>query len=87
MTVESVIDLVRQAVMATVICSGPILVISVVVGLVVSILQTTTSIQEQSLVFVPKIIAVLGALIYFGQFIVTKLVELTMSMFNGISGL
>ena len=79
-----IIDLVRQAVLIILMVSAPVLIVSVVVGLVISILQTTTSIQEQTLTFVPKIILVLLSLIYFGYFIVTRLSEYTLELFTMI---
>ena len=56
MTEGQVLDIARQALYTIILCSAPLLIISLVVGLVVSIFQTVTSIQEQTLTFVPKII-------------------------------
>ena len=53
-----VIDLAREAIYLIISCSAPCLIVSLVIGLVVSILQTITSIQEQTLTFVPKIVGV-----------------------------
>ena len=58
MTEGQVLDIARQALYTIILCSAPLLIISLVVGLVVSIFQTVTSIQEQTLTFVPKIICV-----------------------------
>ena len=58
MTEGQVLDIARQALYTIILCSAPLLIISLVVGLVVSIFQTVTSIQEQTLTFVPKIISV-----------------------------
>ena len=82
MTTELVMDLIKNAIYMIILVSAPVLIVSVVIGLVISILQTTTSIQEQTLSFVPKILAVLGSLIYFGYFIVEKLTDYTMSIFK-----
>jgi flagellar biosynthetic protein FliQ len=79
-----VIDLVRGAITVTVVVAAPVLIVSMVVGLVVSILQTTTSIQEQTLSFVPKILAVLAALVYFGYFMISHMVDYTMGLFSTI---
>lgn len=87
MTPESVIDLVRQAIFVMVIVSAPILIVSMVVGLLIAILQTTTSIQEQTLAFVPKIVAVLFTMVYFGYFILGRLMDYTVELFNAIPGL
>ncbi len=58
MTEGQVLDIARQALYTIILCSAPLLIISLVVGLVVSIFQTVTSIQEQTLTFVPKIICI-----------------------------
>jgi flagellar biosynthetic protein FliQ len=78
------IQIVREAVFETLIVAGPILLVGMVVGLVVAILQATTSIQEQTLTFVPKIAAILAALVLFGRFIMQSLVEYTRRLFESI---
>ena len=60
------LDLMRSAFMTTIKASAPILIIAMVVGLIIGILQTATSIQEQTLVFIPKIVAVILAMILLG---------------------
>jgi len=87
MTQGYVIDLVREAILTIILCAAPILIVSVAIGLVVSILQTTTSIQEQTLTFVPKILAVMGAVVYFGYFIIDKLYDFAMNLFTSIPNL
>ena len=57
-TQEAVLDIAREAIYTTIITSAPLFLISLIVGLIVSIFQTVTSIQEQTLTFVPKIIAI-----------------------------
>lgn len=57
-TQEAVLDIAREAIYTTISTSAPLLLISLIVGLIVSIFQTVTSIQEQTLTFVPKIIAI-----------------------------
>ncbi len=73
MTEGQVLDIVRDAIYNIIICSAPILLISLVVGLIVSIFQTVTSIQEQTLTFVPKIVAVFLGMLVFGSFILNNL--------------
>ena len=75
MTEGQVLDIARQALYTIILCSAPLLIISLVVGLVVSIFQTVTSIQEQTLTFVPKIICVFLGLMLFGSWILTNLTE------------
>ena len=69
MTEEIVIALAQRALLTVLMVSVPMLGSGLIVGLVVSILQATTQIQEQTLTFVPKIIAVLGSIIIFGSWI------------------
>ena len=57
-TQEAVLDIAREAIYTTIITSAPLFLISLIVGPIVSIFQTVTSIQEQTLTFVPKIIAI-----------------------------
>ena len=57
-TEGQVLDIAKDAIYYIIICSAPVLIISLVVGLIISIFQTVTSIQEQTLTFVPKIVAV-----------------------------
>lgn len=75
MTEGQVLDLVRDAIYTIIICAAPVLLVSLVVGLIVSIFQTVTSIQEQTLTFVPKILAVFLSLLLFGPFILENITE------------
>ena len=84
MSQEFVISLARDALFNAIIISSPVLGLSLVVGLVISILQTTTSIQEQTLTFVPKIIAIFFAIILFGPFMLRKLMDFTIRIFEYI---
>ena len=70
------IDLLVSAVVTVIKASAPLLLVSLVVGLVISILQTVTSIQEQTLTFVPKLLAVFLVLILAGNWILGLVVEL-----------
>ena len=70
------IDLLVSAVVTIIKASAPLLLVSLVVGLVISILQTVTSIQEQTLTFVPKLLAVFLVLILAGSWIMGLAVEL-----------
>ena len=85
MTEGQVLDLARDAVYTIIVSSAPLLLISLAVGLIVSIIQTVTSIQEQTLTFVPKILAVFAGLLLFGSWILknlTTLIETLWSNFN-----
>lgn len=73
MSEQQVIDIARRAVFLIIECSAPLLIISLVVGLVISIFQTITSIQEQTLTFVPKIVAVFFGVMLFGSWIINNI--------------
>lgn len=75
MTQGQVLDVAQDAIYTIIICAAPLLLISLVVGLIISIFQTVTSIQEQTLTFVPKIISVFVGLMIFGSWILTNLTE------------
>jgi flagellar biosynthetic protein FliQ len=75
------VDVVRDAFILILMISAPILVVGLVVGLVVSILQAVTQIQEQTLVFVPKIIAMIATMIALLSWITVKMMEFSAEMF------
>ena len=85
MTEGQVLDIARQALYTIILCSAPLLIISLVVGLVVSIFQTVTSIQEQTLTFVPKIICVFLGMMIFGSWILTNLTEFINTLWSDCS--
>ena len=85
MTEGQVLDIARQALYTIIVCSAPLLIISLVVGLVVSIFQTVTSIQEQTLTFVPKIICVFLGMMIFGSWILTNLTEFINTLWSDFS--
>jgi len=85
MSMGTALQLVREGVLETLIIAGPILLIGMAVGLIIAILQATTSIQEQTLTFVPKIAAILIGLIIFGRFLLDSLVGYTQRLFSMIS--
>ena len=85
MTEGQVLDIARQALYTIILCSAPLLIISLVVGLVVSIFQTVTSIQEQTLTYVPKIICVFLGMMIFGSWILTNLTEFINTLWSDFS--
>lgn len=85
MTVDVVTDITREALYLIIEVSLPVLLVSLVVGLIVSIFQTVTSIQEQTLTFVPKIVCVFLALILFGNWMMTSMVEFMTNLWSGFS--
>lgn len=82
MSVGFVGQIVGQALFQILMVSAPMLGLAVVVGLTVSIFQATTSIQEQTLTFVPKIVVVLGAIMVFGTWILNSMINFTMRIFE-----
>lgn len=75
MTVNDVTSIAEQAIFTIIKCAAPMLLVSLCVGLAVSIFQTVTSIQEQTLTFVPKVLAIFLALIVMGHWIMNNMVE------------
>lgn len=85
MSIDVVMDITRQALFVIIKVSLPVLLVSVCVGLAVSIFQTVTSIQEQTLTFVPKIICVFLSLVLFGNWMMTTMVEFMTSLWTNFS--
>lgn len=75
MTVNDVTAIASEALYTIIKCSAPLLLVSLIVGLIISIFQTVTSIQEQTLTFVPKILAIFLTLILLGHWIMNTIVE------------
>ncbi len=85
MTIDAVSDMAREAMYLIIRVSLPVLLVSLVVGLIISIFQTVTSIQEQTLTFVPKIIAIFLALIFFGQWMMNSMVEYMVELWSSFT--
>ncbi|MCE5168069.1 flagellar biosynthesis protein FliQ [Paenibacillus profundus] len=84
MSAEFIIGLAGQAVFTVLKVSAPMLAIALVVGLLISVFQATTQIQEQTLAFVPKIIAVMVAILVFGPWILTTVVDFAHNILNNL---
>jgi len=82
MTEQVIIDIFTQTLVLIIKVSAPMLLVSLVVGLIVSIVQTVTSIQEQTLTFVPKLLAIFLTLILAGNWILTTLKEFIIELFQ-----
>ncbi len=82
MTQQMIIDIFTQTLVLIIKLSAPMLLVSLVVGLVISILQTVTSIQEQTLTFVPKLLAIFLTLMLAGNWILTSLREYVVELFQ-----
>jgi flagellar biosynthetic protein FliQ len=84
MSIGDVTNLLRQGIAEVLLIAAPLLASALIVGLVVAILQATTSIQEQTLTFVPKIIAILGMLALLGGWMMSSLGQYTTELFRRI---
>ena len=85
MTVDAVVEIANNALFLIIEVSLPVLLVSLIVGLIISIFQTATSIQEQTLTFVPKIICVFLALAVMGGWMMTQLVEFATQLWGDFS--
>lgn len=74
MSDSNVMEIAYEAVWVIIKSSAPLLIVSLIVGLIISIFQTVTSIQEQTLTFVPKLIAILIVIVLTGQWIMNNIV-------------
>lgn len=84
MSGDLVIQLGQEALMVVLLVSAPMLGLGLTVGLMVSVFQATTSIQEQTLAFIPKIIAVFIAILIFGPWMLSLMVEYFSGIFTSI---
>ncbi len=84
MTNSIVYDLFREAINIILITAAPMMIAALVVGLIVSIFQATTQIQEQTLAFVPKIIAIFITIIFAGPWIMGKISTFTYKIFEAL---
>ncbi len=83
----TVVDLARQALWMTMLISGPLLAVGSLVGLVVGIFQAATSINEQTLSFIPKILAIGLTMALAGGWMINTMVDYTKSIFTRIPSL
>lgn len=84
MTPESVVTLGQQAIELTLMISAPLLLSALLIGLVVSIFQAATQINEQTLSFIPKIVGIFVALIIAGPWMISMLVDFMRRLFSDI---
>ncbi len=87
MTESMVNDVMTDALTTILLTAGPVLAVALLVGLTVSILQATTQVQEQTLTFVPKIVAVFFTVMLTGPYMLNKLVDFTVRMFENIANM
>lgn len=82
MSGEFVISIAEKGIYTLLMIVGPLLLLALAVGLLVSIFQATTQIQEQTLAFIPKIVAVLVGVVIFGPWMLTTMVDFTTEIFQ-----
>ena len=85
MSQEMVISVAEKGIMTVLLVSGPLMLLALAVGLIISIFQATTQIQEQTLAFVPKIVAVLAGLVFFGSWMLSHMLSYTENIFSNLT--
>jgi flagellar biosynthetic protein FliQ len=85
MTIDTVVAISQDMLYAIIKCSAPMLLVSLVVGLIISMFQTITSIQEQTLTFVPKILSVFIVLMIVGHWILNTITTYIVDLWSNFS--
>ena len=85
MSVDTVIDIARETLTLIIKCSAPMLLTSLIVGLVISIFQTITSIQEQTLTFVPKVVGMFACLMLLGHWMLNNMTTFMTDLWGNFS--
>ncbi len=84
MSPEDAIDISRQAMLITLLVAGPVLLAGMIVGLLIGLVQALTQIQEQTVAFVPKLVAMVAVLAITLPWVLTKLVEYSVELISDI---
>jgi|APTNR8051073442_1049403.scaffolds.fasta_scaffold51425_3 flagellar biosynthetic protein FliQ len=82
----TIVEIAREAMFVTLRIAGPLMAVGTVVGVSVALVQALTTIQEMTLTFVPKIIAILLAIVFFLPMMMTVLIEFAQGLFARIAG-
>ncbi|MBQ3786955.1 MAG: flagellar biosynthesis protein FliQ [Lachnospiraceae bacterium] len=85
MSIDTVVDIAREALYTIIITAAPLLLVSLVVGLLVSVFQTVTSIQEQTLTFVPKLLAIFLGIMILGHWMLNNMVGFMQRLWSDFS--
>jgi flagellar biosynthesis protein FliQ len=85
MTTEVILQIAQESIYTILIVIAPVAGVALVVGLLVSIFQATTQIQEQTLAFVPKIVAVFLTILFFGSWMLNFVVDFTQNLLGNLS--
>lgn len=84
-TEGQIMDISRDAIYTVILTAAPLLLVSLVIGLIISIFQTVTSIQEQTLTFVPKILAVFAAMLLIGSWMLDNMANFMVRLWSDFS--
>ncbi|GAP07914.1 MAG TPA: flagellar biosynthetic protein FliQ [Anaerolinea thermolimosa] len=87
MTESYVLSLAQDAVSITLLLAGPVLLVSLLIGSLVSLVQAATSINEATMTFVPKIIGIVAVLLLLGSWMLQQILVFTTNLFNSLPGL
>ncbi len=82
MSPEFAVNLCKKAIQTILMCAAPMLIAGMIIGLIVSILQAATQVNEQTLTFIPKIVAVFVTLLIFGPWIIETMLSFTYGIFD-----
>ena len=85
MTPDLAVNVARKAVQTVLMCAAPMLLSGMIIGLIVSILQAATQVNEQTLTFIPKIVAVFITLLIFGPWLIKTMTTFTIGVFEMMS--
>lgn len=87
MTPETIVGLLQQALEVTLLISAPLLLAALITGLVVSVFQAATQINEMTLSFIPKLLAIFATLVLAGPWMLSVMVDFMRRLFSAIPGL
>lgn len=87
MSQGDVISICKEAVITALLLSAPFLIVSIVIGVIISVFQAATQIHEQTIAFVPKILAIALVLIFLGSWMINVMVDFTQKLFGSINSL
>ena len=86
MEAQDAVDITRHALMISMLICSPVLIVGMVVGLLIGLLQAVTQVQEQTVAFVPKLVAMILALSFTLPWLIGQMVDYTRELFEGIPG-
>lgn len=87
MTESYVLSLAQDAISITLLLAGPVLLVSLLIGSLVSLVQAATSINEATMTFVPKILGIVAVLLLLGSWMLQQILAFTTQLFNSLPGL